>query len=119
MKHYTELLCGEEFSPNISYNLLFVLKKGREPILLQIIKKYKYLNLEAQQIILAEVVTASPMSDQMKEAIKNKLNPNKKVQLVEKIDQQILGGFIINSGDLQYDASVRKKINNVKRAFKL
>jgi len=99
--------------------LLFILKKGRESILSQIIKKYKYLNLEAQQIILAEVVTASPVSEHIKEVIKNKINPNKKVQLVEKIDQRILGGFIINSGDLQYDASVRKKINNAKRAFKL
>ena len=99
--------------------LLLVLKKSRESILLQVIKKHKDLNFEAQKIILAEVVTARPISDDIKEAIKHKLSPNRKVQLVEKIDQRILGGLIINSGDLQYDASVRKKLNNIKRAFKL
>lgn len=99
--------------------LLFILKKGRESILKDIIVRYKTLNLEAQKIILAEVITASPISEEMKEEIKSKINPNKKVKLVEKIDKSILGGLIINSGDLQYDMSVRKKLNNVKRAFKL
>ena len=99
--------------------LLFILKKGREPLLSQIINKYKELNLEAQQIILAEVITSTPLSQALKEEIRHKISPNKKVKLVEKIDKRILGGLIINSGDLQYDSSVRKKLNNVKRAFKL
>ena len=99
--------------------LFLVLKKGREALLLEIIKKYKTLNRESLNIVLAEVVTAKPMSNDIKEEIKNKLSLNRKVQLIEKIDENILGGFIINSGDLQYDASVRKKINNVKSAFKL
>ena len=99
--------------------LLFLLKKGRESMLAQIIKNYKSLNLEEQQIVLAEVVTATPISEEIRREIKRKISSNKKVQLVEKIDQQILGGLIINRGDLQYDFSVRKKLNNVKRAFKL
>ena len=99
--------------------LFLVLKKGREALLLEIIKKYKALNLESLNIVLAEIVTAKPMSEDIKEKIKKKLSANKKVQLIEKIDESLLGGFIINSGDLQYDASVRKKINNVKSAFKL
>ena len=51
--------------------------------------------------------------------MKQKVSPTGQVKLKESIDKNLLGGFIINSGDLQYDASVRKKINNVKRAFKL
>jgi len=99
--------------------LILVLKKGREGLLLDIIKKYKMLNLESLKIISAEVITASPMSDNIREVIQKKINSNGKVQLVEKVDKSILGGFIINSGDLQYDASVINKLNNVKRAFKL
>tara|TARA_Y100001968_G_C19412320_1_gene747009 strand:+ start:489 stop:1019 length:531 start_codon:yes stop_codon:yes gene_type:complete len=99
--------------------LYLVLNKGRESMLLQIISNYKDLHFEEQEIILAEIVTASPISEEMRQIIKNKINPKKQVQLVEKIDRSILGGVIINSGDLQYDASVRNKLNNIKRAFKL
>ena len=42
-----------------------------------------------------------------------------KVTLNEKQDEKLLGGFVIKIGDLQYDSSVKKQINNVKRAFKL
>ena len=99
--------------------LFLVLKKGRESLLADIIKKYKHLHLEALKIVSAEVITANQITNSLRDSIKNKLNANGEVHLTEKIDKSILGGFIINRGDLQYDASVRNKINNVKRAFKI
>ena len=99
--------------------LFLVLKKGRESLLGDIIKKYKQLHLGALGIVSAEVITANQMTNSLRDSIKRKLNANGEVYLTEKIDKNILGGFIINSGDLQYDASIRNKINNVKRAFKI
>ena len=59
------------------------------------------------------------MGEDLKTKIKEKINNAGSVYIEEKIDKNLLGGFIIKTGDLQYDASVRKKINNAKRAFKL
>ena len=99
--------------------LFLVLKKGRESLLGDIIEKYKHLHLRALGIVSAEVITANQMPNSLRDSIKSKLNANGEVYLTEKIDKSILGGFIINCGDQQYDASVRNKINNVKRAFKI
>ena len=99
--------------------LLLLLKKGRESILQQVIDHYIDLDMENRGVLLAELISAKPISETTKSAIKTKISATRKVQLTEKIDKSILGGFIINIGDSQYDASVRKKINNVKRAFKL
>ena len=99
--------------------LLLLLKKGREAILQQVIYHYIDLDMENRGVLLAELISAKPISESTKSAIKTKISATRKVQLTEKIDKSILGGFIINIGDSQYDASVRKKINNVKRAFKL
>ncbi|MFT4735592.1 MAG: F-type H+-transporting ATPase subunit delta, partial [Arcticibacterium sp.] len=38
----------------------------------------------------------------------------KTVRLEEKIDRELIGGYILRVGDTQIDTSVRKKINNLK-----
>ena len=59
--------------------------------------------------MLAEIISSKPLSEELKENIKQKISFDRQVDLKETIDKNILGGFIINSGDLQYDASIRKK----------
>ena len=38
---------------------------------------------------------------------------------VETVDPKILGGILIRLNDLQYDATVKNKLNNVRKAFKI
>jgi F-type H+-transporting ATPase subunit delta len=40
-----------------------------------------------------------------------------KVEMTEKVDQNILGGFILNWDDLQIDASVTKKLSDLRMEF--
>ena len=99
--------------------LILVIQKGREVMIKDIVEYYKELYNIDNNITVAEVISSKKLSKDLKEAIKHKISPNREVKLTEKIDQELLGGFVVRTGDLQYDASVRKKINNVKRAFKL
>ena len=39
------------------------------------------------------------------------------VFLENKIDESIIGGFVLRVGDLQFDASVANKLSNLKREF--
>ena len=96
-----------------------LLKKGRESLLPMILENYNLLYNKEKNIILAEVVSSKPLDEDLINRIKDKLRGLGRVTLKEKLDPKILGGFIIKIGDLQYDASVKKQINNVKRAFKL
>jgi len=40
-----------------------------------------------------------------------------KVTIENKVDESIVGGFILRVGDLQYDASVANKLSGLKREF--
>ena len=40
------------------------------------------------------------------------------VIIQEKIDKNVIGGFIIRVGDKQVDATIVRKINSLKRSFK-
>lgn len=37
-----------------------------------------------------------------------------KVELIEKIDESLLGGFVLRIEDLQYDASIKTKLSSLK-----
>jgi F-type H+-transporting ATPase subunit delta len=41
----------------------------------------------------------------------------KEVTLHKSVDANILGGFVLRVGDLQYDASVSNQLNTLKRKF--
>jgi F-type H+-transporting ATPase subunit delta len=40
---------------------------------------------------------------------------DKKVELVNKVDKDILGGFVLRLDDLQYDASVSSQLQSLKQ----
>tara|TARA_B100001250_G_C19683700_1_gene737044 strand:- start:290 stop:823 length:534 start_codon:yes stop_codon:yes gene_type:complete len=100
--------------------LNLVIGKGRAPYLLDIIEKYEHIYNIDKKISVVEVISAEPIPEELKEKLKEKASINGgEILLKEKIDKKLIGGFIIKRGDLQYDASIRKKINSAKRAFKL
>ncbi|MAQ47625.1 MAG: ATP synthase F1 subunit delta [Flavobacteriales bacterium] len=97
----------------------FLLKRGRESLLPIILENYNFLYNKEKNIIVAEVVSSKPLDTSLINTIKEKIGVLGAVNLNQKIDPKIIGGFIIKIGDLQYDASIKKQINNVKRAFKI
>ena len=100
--------------------LLLLIKKGREAFLVEVINRYKEIYNTHNNISVIDIISANPLSDTFKEGVKRKISVGGgEVILKEKIDKNLIGGFIIKKGDLQYDASIRKQLNNAKRAFKL
>ena len=45
------------------------------------------------------------------------LTKNNNVTLENKVDKNIIGGFILRVGDVQYNASVAHKLNRLKQEF--
>ena len=44
---------------------------------------------------------------------------SKSVELENIVDEDIIGGFILRVGDIQYNASIANKLNKLKREFTL
>jgi F-type H+-transporting ATPase subunit delta len=104
----------------ISEGLMHMLVENKRVSLLnEVALKYIILNESLKGKGVAYVTTAVPMTaDLEKQLLKQVASiTGNEVTLENKIDESIIGGFILRVGDLQYDASVSNKLNNLKREF--
>jgi F-type H+-transporting ATPase subunit delta len=95
-------------------------RKNREPLLPSIATEFAVAYTEYKGIEKATVTTTFPIDAKLKadvEAIVKKLSTRKQVELVEKVDKDLIGGFILNVGDRQIDASVKSKLKSLKVKF--
>ena len=75
---------------------------------------------EFKNIIVAEVISAAALDAETRGVISKlagDLAKGKAIELVEKVDASLIGGFILKVGDSRVDASVSGEIKNLKREF--
>ena len=91
----------------------------RVNILGQIATQYGILYDQVNNKENAFVTTAIAMTSELEEKVMAKLKTltTKEVTLRKSVDANILGGFVLRVGDLQYDASVSNQLNTLKRKF--
>jgi F-type H+-transporting ATPase subunit delta len=94
--------------------------KKREIYLAEIAEEFINQYNHKKQILKAVVTTASGIDDATRKQVLSLIKGagNSEVVLEEKINKDIIGGFIIRVGDKQIDASIARKLNNLKRNFK-
>ncbi len=70
---------------------------------------------EATGRLLAEVRTAVPMNDRLREDVNHQLNQyfSKSVRLHEVVDPDIIGGLVIRVGDTVFDSSVASRLDKI------
>ncbi|MBA3705035.1 MAG: ATP synthase F1 subunit delta [Bacteroidetes bacterium] len=94
--------------------------KRREIYLIEIAQEFVNQYKEKKKILTAIVTTANGIDEvtrkKVMEIVKGK--GSNEVVLEEKINKNIIGGFILRVGDQQIDASIARKLNNLKRSFK-
>ena len=79
-------------------------------------EQYVRLYAQTQGEVTAIVTTAIGLTPSLKQAVLEKAKglTKENVQLENKIDPGIIGGFILKIGDLQYDASVSHQLKSIK-----
>ncbi|XLS29325.1 ATP synthase F1 subunit delta [Flavobacteriaceae bacterium M23B6Z8] len=93
-------------------------------------KRIEMLGLVAEKYIIlfnelkgketAVVTTAVPLTKELEDKVLAKVKEltGKQVTLENKIDESIIGGFVLRVGDLQYNASIASSLKNIERALK-
>ncbi len=97
-----------------------LIRKGREAMLPEVAAAFNELYKQEQGIITAEVASAVALSEDAREnvrALAIEKHPGKTIQLVERIDPDLIGGVIIRIGDEQYDGSVSRRLSDLRRDF--
>tara|TARA_B100000809_G_C15084658_1_gene510963 strand:+ start:674 stop:1210 length:537 start_codon:yes stop_codon:yes gene_type:complete len=109
-------------SNKMTANLIDTLISNKRLVLLSdVASSYNRLYDELKGTQVAKVTTAIPLSDDLKIKVLAKVKEltGKDAEVENIIDEDILGGFILRVGDIQYNASVANKLNTLKREFTL
>lgn len=89
--------------------------KGRESLLAQIASAFLQLYREIKGIVMAEVSTASAMTEDQKAALKSALSAaGKHIEIKEKIVPGLIGGLRVVVGDKLIDASIKRKLMDLR-----
>lgn len=96
-----------------------VARKGREEFLAYFAREFADIYKEYQGMIDAWVSTATPVEQEVREALTQYLQgvSGKKVLLHDKVNEALLGGFLLRMGDYQYDASISSMIQRLRHEF--
>ena len=95
-------------------------RKNREFLLPAIATEFHNAYNEYKGIEKASIVTTTPMDAQRRaeiEGIVKTLSHKKEVELIETVDPDLIGGFILTVDDQQIDASIQSKLKMLKRKF--
>jgi len=104
----------------LSLNFIeIILTKKREYLLIGIAKKFIELYKIENNIETATVTTAAPISIELKKKIISYIKDrnNNQVDLIEVVDNEIIGGAIIRIGDKQLDASIERDLSELRQTF--
>lgn len=98
--------------------LSLLTKKHRESIVFEISSEFQKQYREKKGIKIVEVTTTQPITEDQRANFKAIMaSKATKVELIEKIDEKILGGFVLKMDDQQIDESVIAKLNKIKNKF--
>lgn len=106
----------------LSVNLIDTLiANKRIAILGTVAQVYTELYNEGEGKQVATVTSAVPLTGALNAKVlaKVKALTGKDADIINIVDDAILGGFILRVGDMQYDASIANKLNKLKREFTL
>ncbi|HRN36257.1 MAG TPA: ATP synthase F1 subunit delta, partial [Flavobacteriales bacterium] len=100
--------------------IAILVRKGREPMLEEIALAFQEVYRAANGILMAEVRSATPLSNEARAQVQQlveKRHPGKVITLREELDPALIGGAVIRVGDEQIDASVLRRLNDLRRKF--
>ncbi len=97
--------------------LKLVLRNGREEYIPGIARYFTALYKQYKGIVSATFTTAKPVSkalrDKVRKAAEDTLETS--IEMVADEKEALIGGFVLRIEDQQYDASVARSLNKVKK----
>lgn len=113
-----ESIFGESVHKITNLYLKIIVDKGRSAILFDTTRAYIRQYNVIKGIITAEVTSAIALTDANKAeivAIVKREMGAKEVLIKEKLNEALIGGFVLKVGDRQFDASIAGSLNKLKK----
>ena len=104
----------------VTFLILNVLtKKHREALIYSIADEFQKLYDTQKGIQQVQVTSSAPLTDEQRKSFTKLVGDATKKQVVlnEKVNEKLIGGYVLKIGDTQIDTSIRKKLNDLKLTF--
>jgi len=107
---------------NITWLFLSLLiRKRREGHIEDVFAAYNQQYNKLNKIATATLITATEVGDEIKDKVKGmvlkSLEGVETVEITTEIDKSLLGGFVLKYEDKLYDASLKKKLERLRKEF--
>jgi F-type H+-transporting ATPase subunit delta len=115
-----EALFGSHFAPLTMKFINLIVSKSREAFLPQIMEAYQVQYRLRNKISQVRIHTAAPLGDANLAQIKQKISeqlPGQQLDIIEVVNPDLIGGFVIDLGDKQYDASIAHQLDKLRKSF--
>lgn len=116
-QHVVRRLFENRVHPLVLRFMLIIVRKQRGNILGGVASAYRTVYKNHLGIETVRIVTAQPLDEDLRVralAAAKKLTPLS-IEFDESLDPEIIGGFILTLGDKRYDASIRNRLNQLKK----
>jgi F-type H+-transporting ATPase subunit delta len=97
-----------------------VITKGRESSLPEVTTAFINQYKAYKNIYTIKLTTASPINDELRNAIVDQIKKTSHMQNIEletKVDDKLIGGFVLQAGDKLIDASIAYDLRQVAKQF--
>jgi len=114
-----EAVFGAKIS-NYSKGVIKLLVNNKRLSLLEIVASdYQIIYDHLKAVEVAKVTTAIPITPELRQQVLAKIKEltGKESNLTNEVKPEIIGGFILRVGDLQYDASIVKSFRELEKSF--
>ncbi|MFN3848207.1 MAG: ATP synthase F1 subunit delta [Spirosomataceae bacterium] len=104
----------------VTFSIFKVLtNKNRENLIYAIAEEFQKIYNDQNGIQRATVTTTSALTDEQRKAFIKVVADatGRKVILEEKINENLIGGYVLQVDDKQIDTSVKRKLNDLKLNF--
>jgi F-type H+-transporting ATPase subunit delta len=97
--------------------LLLLADKGRSGQLEEIAREFERLVAEEEGVVRAELTTAIELSDEQARALLEEVEQasGRKIEATREVDPDLIGGIVLQVGSHRLDASVRGRLERLRR----
>ena len=97
-----------------------ITRKGREEHIEGIARQFVNLYKINKGIQVAVITSATGLDDKLRAEVMSILKRETKseVELLERVNKDLIGGFILRLGDKQFDASIAKSLRAIAKEFR-
>lgn len=102
---------------DVTFSIFNVLtKKNRESLIYSIAKEFQNIYNLQNNVQLVSVSSVAGLTEDQKKSFEKLVADatGKSVILQEKVDESLIGGYVLRINDTQIDTSIKKKLNELK-----